>query len=1416
MKKLLALVLVMVLALASLTSCDVKESVSNGFGKVKTTVGGWFGIEFEEEEEPSNETPGTQTPDVKPDAPVKENYAAKAISSLKVIYGEVDPKTAANYDLIYKYTVPGTDIVLTVHWAADSEYITFAESANPNNITVVVPNDNEEDINYTLTATILDADGNVASASFDRYVPSVNTFMTPDEYYAAETGTAIVVKGIVTGIINKTNGQKYNQIYVNDENYGGGYYVYDIAETSIDDLKVGMTVKVTGVKEKTSYNEQRIKEAVIDILDETIKTVTPVDYTDIYLGAAELTDTNLVYKAGMLVTLKGVEITGQTLTNGYYHFKLGDKESYVRISSSTCCLYGDDLKTFKETHTNNKGNMADVVGVIATYDKAFYIVPVSVNAYSNITAITRTDAEKVQYELDAIDFATAVKNDATFELAVAGKMYEDVVISWTSDNACAVVSADGKELTITLGDEAQTVTLTVTATLGEATLTKTFTVSVSAKSKLIMTTVTAPEVGVAYKFYLFQGNLKKDLFFTGKMQNTYYYGTTGDINQAIDVYLEAAEGGYYITAVVDNVKRYFNITPETKESNGTMKTYYNTTIDFDGLTVYTFDTTYNALTATIDGKSFYFGTSSTSTYETVSANQNPASIFLVHLVTVTNVDDMTDAEKIAAEISKFDIDTNVTADKEITLPTASVNGVSVEWTVSGDAEIKDGKLVLTLGKEAKTVVLTAIIVAGETKEVKTYTFELPKKSNKVLTPMYTLEEGVAYKIVGKNAAGFIYFNGKIDNSRIDGAADIANSVDVYVKFVDKEAGTFLLYFMDGTTVKYIDSYVNESTKTAGFKIVTEAELSGGTWSINEQKAIVSSVNGRAISTQDNSTYTTFSTYALSNLGTGNYFTSYLAAFVEEVEVTDEDMVKAEAEDVKIVVTEVMDNFELTLPVPTKYADKVTFDWASNNACAVIVDGKLVITLPAEDTVVTITLVIVAGETKEVKTFDIKVTVPTYNVVKVTSPVADKAYKLYMEQVNISKKLFFNGKISGDYLQSTLYAAEAVDVYLEATEGGYYIYIINADGTKTYIDMYEKTSGSVRIRLVSEPSCVFVMHETLNTIASVTITTSNGKTNQYYFGTYNTYDTFSANSDYYVLGDKASQIGVSQFIAYLVEVSCKHDFVTECDTTCDLCGETRETTVAHTYTDDCDAACDCGVTREAPHKYVSECDTACDACGVTRETTVLHTYANDCDVDCDRCGATREASEHKYAACDDTDCEVCGATREPLEHKYEKCDSTKCEACGATREPLEHKYASCDDTDCDVCGATREPLEHKYAGCEDTDCDVCGATREASKHTFVGCDDTDCEVCGATREALAHKYANCDDTDCDVCGATREAVDHAYSSVCDDTCNNMGCDNVRGDAVDCKDENGDKICDNEGCGKEMGADTPALPVEPVTE
>ena len=118
------------------------------------------------------------------------------------------------------------------------------------------------------------------------------------------------------------------------------------------------------------------------------------------------------------------------------------------------------------------------------------------------------------------------------------------------------------------------------------------------------------EIGKAYKWAIDQENKGVTLYFAGTM-NGYYGATTEDINAAVDVILEAADGGYYVTFIdASGAKKYINVVV-----SGTHK---NFTIATAPTSVYTYDAEYNTLLTDVNGTTCYIGTYGT--YNTFSVS----------------------------------------------------------------------------------------------------------------------------------------------------------------------------------------------------------------------------------------------------------------------------------------------------------------------------------------------------------------------------------------------------------------------------------------------------------------------------------------------------------------------------------------------------------------------------------------------------------------------------------------------------------------------------------------------------------------------------------------------------------------------------------------------------------------------------
>ena len=244
-----------------------------------------------------------------------------------------------------------------------------------------------------------------------------------------------------------------------------------------DGIQVGDDVIVTG-KRSTYSGTYEITEATVEVVSSG-HTVTPIDLTEKYENATSLKDEALASTQSALVTVKGVEITGQDTGSGYYKFKLGTLESYVRISSSVCPLNADETSAFIEGHTTHFGYIADVTGVACVYDGAFYITPVDVAAIQYKSLPEKSDAEMVAIEKDLIKFPSSTSEDLTVDLPSTGTTYTQVKIAWSVvSGACAEIK-DGK-LTITVPDNDETVVLKAVFTSGNEKSDAEYTISVVA------------------------------------------------------------------------------------------------------------------------------------------------------------------------------------------------------------------------------------------------------------------------------------------------------------------------------------------------------------------------------------------------------------------------------------------------------------------------------------------------------------------------------------------------------------------------------------------------------------------------------------------------------------------------------------------------------------------------------------------------------------------------------------------------------------------------------------------------------------------------------------------------------------------------------------------------------------------------
>ena len=122
---------------------------------------------------------------------------------------------------------------------------------------------------------------------------------------------------------------------------------------------------------------------------------------------------------------------------------------------------------------------------------------------------------------------------------------------------------------------------------------------------------------------------------------------------------------------------------------------------------------------------------------------------------------------------------------------------------------------------------------------------------------------------------------------------------------------------------------------------------------------------------------------------------------------------------------------------------------------------------------------------------------------VTAPEAGVAYKWGIEQNNLGKTLYFAGDMNGYYGATTDNYAEATDVYLEETEGGYHVTFTNAEGAKKYVNMVQ--SGEHNNFIIADAAETVYAYDA----AYNTLTAALGEATCY-IGTYGNYSTFSVS------------------------------------------------------------------------------------------------------------------------------------------------------------------------------------------------------------------------------------------------------------------------------------------------------------------
>ena len=659
MKKIISFILVAILCLGVLTSCDV--------------INGLLG----------NNQPAGPT-------------VEEAANFLHDIYKDKNAITRADFDVVGQVSLNG--VIFPVEWTSNNESVSIRPSTKTGFYTVDLPDQNSAEFNYTLTATIADAEGKTVSKSYEFTVPVINNSgitSTPVEgvayklfllqgsfnqrYYALNTTQDNANKFINTTLEPKDGADFYVEIV------DGGYKIY----TTINGVKTYMYAKI-----ETSINEETGAKKYSKYIGFNAEEGSVFSYSEAKGGVWTVTAENLVWGVGTYGSYTTISISEESY---FTPDKVGSSQFVMQFITSEVAntLEADKLpeapseakdildKLYALADGESAAGEFKLTGVITALDsynnptivvEGYEDMPVYcyrladdrfvVGATITVTALQMKNYggtyEFMSCTLDDLKLPGGNADEMTIPEVLAAAEGTEVVVSGTvksfyyawddSYGNCSVyiVDEDGNQLLafrlktkVAIGDNI-TVTGTVAAYNGVNQIAAgcTAVINSSGNDQGGETTdlgiVDAPEFGVAYKFGLFHGNENSTVFFNGQNYNNYaWYLAYGSQADAVDVYLEAVEGiddGFRVYFMNGETKTYIRVYQDSRdghEKDGTMELTTSTPAEY-----FTFDYDYNTLIWTnVDGFETYLGSSGT--YKSISCSNisyiTNATSYVAHL-----------------------------------------------------------------------------------------------------------------------------------------------------------------------------------------------------------------------------------------------------------------------------------------------------------------------------------------------------------------------------------------------------------------------------------------------------------------------------------------------------------------------------------------------------------------------------------------------------------------------------------------------------------------------------------------------------------------------------------------------------------------------------------------------------------------
>ena len=405
--------------------------------------------------------------------------AAKAY--LETLYGEEAVDTSADYQRPARTPDPNNQgVYFDVAWSVavtsgPATGVAVSEVVD-GFVTVNVDEFTEEDVVYTLTATVSDGNGNSVTATFNHKVPKFNS-LTVAEFLALEEGDDVyAIIGYV--MASAANPGKTGSFVIADET--GAIFSYNKFEINLGDKVVvwGNRSSNAGVPQ-INTTEVLVLEANSSEYAEA--TPTELNAADIDLDA--LSKDVMPTMSGKYYKISGVTLvkSGSYTNANYNDAQLLSLYTNDAIVAACADFYDCKVNVYGYVRGFSAGKYLTIQVTRIEWGEDYEFVP-------------STPETKVAYEKENLKVDTIGKAGDT-ELPTNGTRYTDTTIEWSIKGETTLATLAGNVLTVAALPAANTeITLTATIKNGDVTDTKDVVVVIKKQRGALENKVTGAEL----------------------------------------------------------------------------------------------------------------------------------------------------------------------------------------------------------------------------------------------------------------------------------------------------------------------------------------------------------------------------------------------------------------------------------------------------------------------------------------------------------------------------------------------------------------------------------------------------------------------------------------------------------------------------------------------------------------------------------------------------------------------------------------------------------------------------------------------------------------------------------------------------------------------------------------------------------